>query len=125
MGNVTTTSNAILESIFSEEIPIKQKEYPFTIITEKEYIDSKSPKFILLYFRSNDKLIELDTRKEFYRASKNALNDALGYFGCGTMDHHAVHIKIDTRFTNLAKVCDSVLFRIKLFNTTSKAWHYN
>lgn len=125
MGNVTTTSSAILDSIISGEVPIKQKKYPFTIITEQEYLDSKSPKFILLYFRSDDRLIELDTREEFYHASKNALNDALSYFGCGTMDRHSVHIKIDTRFTNLEKICDAILIRIKLFNTTSKAWMYD
>lgn len=41
------------------------------------------------------------------------------------MDRHSVHIKIDTRFTNLEKICDAILIRIKLFNTTSKAWMYD
>ena len=120
MGNVTTTSNAILELISSEEIPIKQKKYPFTILTDREFLTSKAPKITLLYFRSNDKLIELRTGENFNRV-RAVLEDALGYFGCGSMNLDFVYIKLDARFTNLEKVCDSILFCIRQLNTTSTA----
>lgn len=122
MGNVTTTSNTILESIFSKEIPVKQKKYPFTILTDKEFLTSKAPKITLLYFRSNDELIELRTGENFNRA-RTVLEDALGYFGCGSTNLDFVYIKLDTCFTNLEKVCDGVLFCIRQLNTTSTA-HY-
>lgn len=120
MGNVTTTSSAILDSIFSGEIPTKQKEYPFTIVTDREFLSSKAPKITLLYFRSNDKLLELGTGADFNR-SRVVIGDALGYFGCGSASLDFVYIKLDASFTNLEKVCDDILFCIRQLNTTSTA----
>ena len=120
MGNVTTTSNAILDSIFSGEIATKQKEYPFSILTDREFLTSKAPKITLLYFRSNDKLLELRTGEDFNR-SRVIIEDALGYFGCGSANPDFVYIKLDASFTNLEKVCDSILFCIRQLNTTSTA----
>lgn len=101
------------------DIPLKQKPYPFRIITDSAYYQMPDcVRTDMLYFKSDDNLTYVQDFDEL-DDTKDLLRDALGYFGCGTRDHDSVYIMM--KFTSFIGAT-AVLFHIKCINSTKRCY---